>query len=57
MAKKIITENKVILNERGEVEFIMTEGTRQKGYFDVEEAKRLGAQIIREMAKRNGIQG
>lgn len=51
--QKQITENKVILNKKGEVEFLLNEETRQKGYFDIEEAKRLGAQIIREMAKRN----
>ena len=54
--KERITENKVILNEQGEVEFLLTEETQKLGYFSIEEGKRLGAQIIREMARKNGIQ-
>lgn len=54
--KEQITENKVILNEQGEVEFQLTEETQKLGYFSIEEGKRIGAQIIREIARKNGIQ-
>lgn len=52
MAKKIITENKVILNERGEVEFILNEETSRLGHVSIEEGKRLIAQIIMQKKRR-----
>lgn len=54
--KELITENKVILNEQGEVEFLLTEETQKLGYFSIEEGKRLGAQLIQEMARKHGVQ-
>lgn len=33
--KKLLTENRIILNEQGEVEFLLNDVTRQKGYFDI----------------------
>lgn len=45
---KTITENKVILNEQGEVEFLLNEATQQTGCVSVEEAKRLIAEIIKQ---------
>lgn len=45
---KTITENKVILNEQGEVEFLLNEDTQQTGCVSVEEAKRLIAEIIKQ---------
>lgn len=50
--KELITENKVILNEQGEVEFLLTEETQKLGYFSIEEGKCLGAQLIQEMASK-----
>lgn len=49
MKKTIITDNKVILNEQGKIEFQLTEETKSLGHFSVEEGKRLGAQIIQEI--------
>ena len=46
--KERITENKVILNEQGEVEFLLTEETQKTNCVSVEEAKRLIAEIIKQ---------
>lgn len=54
--KEQVKENKVIINEQGEVEFLLTEETQKLGHLSIEEGKRLGAQIIQEMARKNGIQ-
>lgn len=54
--KNIITENRVVLNENGEIEFQLTEESQKLGYFSIDEGKRLGAQIIQQIAKKHGIQ-
>lgn len=51
--KENITENKVIINERGEIEFLLTEETKKLGHVDIEEGKRLIAEIIKTAKEKN----
>ena len=44
----IITENKVVVNICGEVEFLLTKESEELGYFSTEEGKRLIAEIIKQ---------
>lgn len=53
--KEIINENRAFINEQGEVEFLLTEETKNLGHVSIEEGKRLGHQIIDAIVKRNGI--
>ena len=42
-----IQENSVIINENGEVEFLLTEETKRLGHVSIEEGKRLIDAIIK----------
>ena len=48
-----IQENSVMINENGEVKFLLTEESKRLGHVSIEEGKRLGHQIIDEILKAN----
>ena len=54
MSKKNIKENKVFINEQGEIEYQLTDETKILGHLSIEKGKRLGHQIICNY-KKNGI--
>ena len=46
-SKDLVTENKVFVNEQGEIEFLLTEEAQKLGHMSIEEGKQLIAEIIR----------
>ena len=47
LTKEELKENKVIINESGDVEILLTEEAQKLGHVPVEEAKRLAKQYAR----------